>query len=374
VKDWWEYLRDQYILIELTDYCNFNCIMCAHDYLPGPHYVPRGFMEFELFKRLLFELKPRENPVAIKLFWLGESLLHPEILKILFTLNKFFKKKSGYYLDLHTNGSFLDKETISIFLKFKERFPVLTISLDAVQPQTYIKIRRGGDVNKVLKNIELFIKMREKNGYEFPSLNIQFIAMEENRDEILEFVNYFKKLITSCVKYERKRPDTVYIKMLDLHHNMMLETAVSFLKQVVNKLMPVLDNLNCPGIFKVELMNPPLLNANKPKTEKSLKQEGISICSAPFKTPCISKDGQVTICCFDSKLQLSAGNLNKNSFYEIWFSNEMNQIRRLQLTGNRDKIKSNLNVYRCSYCPGLSVPFLYEDELFYLKKVFNIYE
>jgi radical SAM protein with 4Fe4S-binding SPASM domain len=67
-------------------------------------------------------------------------------------------------------------------------------------------------------------------------------------------------------------------------------------------------------------------------------------CMAVFKTPHISKDGTVTVCCTDFRLLMALGNLNEKSLEEIWFGERAKEIRLMHINGEQDKILS------CKFC------------------------
>lgn len=98
------------VVIELTSVCNLTCDMCPR------HIVDKnkGFLEFELWKKLIDEIK-EFNPDSIVLpFWRGESLLHKE-----------FEKFSEYALErnirLHisTNGHYVKDKKAKILSKYE---------------------------------------------------------------------------------------------------------------------------------------------------------------------------------------------------------------------------------------------------------------
>ena len=123
--DWTRNLKDQYLLIELTDCCNLRCPMCSHSRAEAPHGDKIGFMDFSLYKKILTEITPKNKPMAWKLFWLGESLLHPQIDKILyFTYGKIKDLSRQEYIDLHTNGLLMTPEITEVLLDMNYNFLV----------------------------------------------------------------------------------------------------------------------------------------------------------------------------------------------------------------------------------------------------------
>jgi MoaA/NifB/PqqE/SkfB family radical SAM enzyme len=159
MKDWTKNFSEQYVLIELTDCCNLKCPMCSHVRGEPPHGGDKmGFMEFDLYKRIIKELSPKNKPVAWKLFWLGEPLPHPQLDKILyFTYDEIKDFSRKEYLDIHTNGLLLTPEITEVLLDMNYKLPRLTLSIDAATSETYNRVRCGGDYQKLLDTNLLII-------------------------------------------------------------------------------------------------------------------------------------------------------------------------------------------------------------------------
>src|SRR5947207_14798391 len=82
------------INLELTNHCNLRCPMCP----VSVNYstVDRGFLEMNLFERIVKEIAQFRPEVALNLG--GESTIHPEIVRMVHDL-----KRAGMYVFLDTN-------------------------------------------------------------------------------------------------------------------------------------------------------------------------------------------------------------------------------------------------------------------------------
>ncbi len=198
---WDKNYKGRYILIEPTDYCNCNCIMCTRELVgvENPHNTPKGFMDFEVFKAIIDGLEFGSEPLAIKLFWIGESMLHPDFKKMLKYASEKIVDKNAY-IDLHTNATLLNKEMIDFMLTLGNALPRITFSLDAQKKCTHEIIRRGGSLDHAKEQIKYFLLEREKKHLLFPRFIFQFIIMEENKDECNDFVKYWADFINENVK------------------------------------------------------------------------------------------------------------------------------------------------------------------------------
>lgn len=93
------------IHIELTNHCNKACSMCFLKNRYKKNLVPLGYMDIELFKRIVDECIAEyigEIPMEMNLFWGGESLLHPRFGEFV-----RYAKQNKIFLVLVTNGILL---------------------------------------------------------------------------------------------------------------------------------------------------------------------------------------------------------------------------------------------------------------------------
>jgi len=198
---WDENYKGRYVLIEPTDFCNCDCIMCTRALLnvENPHNTPKGFMDFDIFKKIIDGLEFGNEPLAIKLFWIGESLLHPDFKLMLEYASRKIKGKKAY-IDLHTNAILLTKALMDFMLTLQETLPRITFSIDAICAETHRKIRRGEGFEMAMKNIKYFVRAREKQHLLFPRFIFQFIIMEQNADECKKFVDYWSSFLEREVR------------------------------------------------------------------------------------------------------------------------------------------------------------------------------
>jgi len=390
---WIEYFKDQYYLIELTDFCNYNCIMCCHDRPEGPHSSRQGFMDKALFKKIMSELPKTKTASGLKLFWLGEPFLNPTFQEMLeIACQEIEKRELNFYIDLHTNAYFLSEEITEILLKWGRYIPRITLSLDAATGDTYKKIRRGGDLNIVQNNIEHFLKRREELGVDHPTLIFQFIVMDNNMDEAGDFVKHWEetvnniknkkfnllKTITSVAghklgkkiqnKLDYSPPlDVVWMKRVDVSPDK-IEHAEKIYVDTMERF-----NLKSEVRENLEIIVSPY-NLWNPQEEDKVREEKVKDipkrrpCSGLWKTPAIKWDGELTVCCFDPSMELSIGNLKNSSFDQLWHGETIEKMRKAHIKGEFDKVLTHDGYKKCSNCCGLDTPFLSDTELELYKK------
>lgn len=145
-----------YLQIEPSSICNYRCVFCfmTDSSLTNKKNGHMGQMSLDLFKKIIDMV---ENKVEfISLASRGEPLACKDISKMLeYTIGKFLNLK------INTNASLLDEEKIHAILSGGVK--TLVISADAADIQTYKRLRVNGSLDKVLKNLELFNNIKEKN-------------------------------------------------------------------------------------------------------------------------------------------------------------------------------------------------------------------
>src|SRR3989344_2827887 len=115
--------RPNEISIELNNLCNFNCIQCLRSNTRRKYKYGRG----------------------IALDGFGEPFLYKDLFEII----KYIKIKKRYcYVLLFTNGDLINKDICKKLIEHK--VSEVNISLDATTEESYKKIRRGGNLKKVL--------------------------------------------------------------------------------------------------------------------------------------------------------------------------------------------------------------------------------
>jgi radical SAM protein with 4Fe4S-binding SPASM domain len=149
----------KYLVIEPTNYCNLNCIMCPRKDMTRT----QGLMQFSLFRKIIDE--SIGNVDFIYLHFFGEPLLHPEIIDFI-----NYAGGKGMTVALSTNATVLSGK-------------------DA---QTFEKIRPGGNFENILKNINDFLKLQQSSDSTL-NVSLQLIESSLNKHEIERFRSHWKE-------------------------------------------------------------------------------------------------------------------------------------------------------------------------------------
>lgn len=180
-----------YIRIKPTNLCNHNCYYCHYKnpYLTLDEYNPNDMIPYDKMMEIINDMKNMKVK-AVTFSGGGEPLVYPYIEE---AMNKVVE--AGIDLSIITNGSMLCDEKARILSKAKW----VRISIDSIIPQNYAKIRGIGEnaLNKLLKNIEEFAKIKEESC----ELGINFVIGKENYKEISDVAITMKNIGVNHVKF-----------------------------------------------------------------------------------------------------------------------------------------------------------------------------
>jgi radical SAM protein with 4Fe4S-binding SPASM domain len=102
---------------------------------------------------------------------------------------KYAKLRGLKDVRLNTNGLLLTPEISKRLVGWVD---YILVSVDAVKADTYKKIRVGGDLSKLIVNIDKLIEIRNSTKSKLKIVT-QFIVMEENEFEVAQFKNIWVK-------------------------------------------------------------------------------------------------------------------------------------------------------------------------------------
>jgi pyruvate-formate lyase-activating enzyme len=142
--------------LEPTSICNYRCTFCfqTNTEWSSAESGDMGKMDLDLFRHAVDEAHGRVE--AVNIASRGEPLLHPYIDRMLaYVAGKFVAFK------LNTNGWFLNERRARALLECD--LMTLVISADAASEPAYSQLRVGGQLARIVKNVEAFATLRLKS-------------------------------------------------------------------------------------------------------------------------------------------------------------------------------------------------------------------
>jgi radical SAM protein with 4Fe4S-binding SPASM domain len=268
--------------VELTNICNLHCPECLSG--SGQMKRERGFMEIELFKKVMKELAP--YLYNVNLYFQGEPMLHP-----LFFL--FLRNSLNTNSVVSTNGHFLSQENSESIVR--SGLSKIIISLDGLDQESYESYRINGKVNTVLDGIKNIAGAKKRAGSDL-KFEIQFLVNRFNEDQI-PLVRKFAK----SVQAELSMKSMQVIDMAD-----------------AGKWLPLNEKFRRYSLIEGEYVS------KNPLPDR---------CPRLWFNPVITWDGKVIPCCFDKNAHHVMGDLNTDSFRDIWDGPRYRIFRKRVLTG-----------------------------------------
>lgn len=265
---------------ELNASCNLKCPMC-----PISAESPKGkgkktWFDFEFFKELI-DYSVKKGTRAIKLNYINEPLIRNDLIKFI----TYAKERGIIDIYFSTNGILLNKDISEKLIT--SGLTRIQVSLDAFTQQTYDKVRPGGDLKKIVENVNRFLELKEKYNAKIPLLRVNFVKTELNEFELDNFMNFWKDKVDMIGVQEFIKPTKV---------------------------------------------------KNQIKSKKTIKKKNFK-CSFPFKQLVINNEKQVLPCCTFWGEELALQKVEKpEDLLDAWNSPKMIDLRNKHLEGRYQEI------------------------------------
>jgi MoaA/NifB/PqqE/SkfB family radical SAM enzyme len=168
------------LLVELTSKCNLSCRMCNIH-----HAAKSGATIDDALLEMTYEFAKTASTVYP--FGLGEPLLHPHIAEI---VGKY--RSSGTSVGIITNGMLLTKDVSRELIS--KGLDHLVISIDAADAPLFAKIRKGGDLGRILENIKIMNELKIFFNTQNPYLAFNVVAQVSNFHQLPQIIELAEKL------------------------------------------------------------------------------------------------------------------------------------------------------------------------------------
>ena len=267
------------VSLELVNRCNLDCVMCY----TINHNDPKATFALPDIDKLMAECETKQLP-AMVIGMGSEALIYKEVREAL------VKVREAGVMDvfLGTNGVLLS-EDLSRFL-VEQRIARIEISLDAATPETYLKIRRKDELERIEANLEKLIEIRENLESSLPIIRLCFCVQKDNVHEQTAFLT----------KWAGRVDYIDFQEMVDFSNvSEMRETGT-------------------------------LLDASPSQAEKLAR----TYCAYPFNSLHVWSNSDVTPCCTFFGKALVIGNVKNESLSEIWNGKKIKKIRSQLVSGN----------------------------------------
>ena len=329
--------------IEPTDVCNLSCSMCAphHEGWTEIHKVPKGRMDLALYERIVRGLAAEDCRFDHLIFqWLGDPSLHPQLEEMIGLAQEHLAGRVGY-LRVDTNAIVLTPARMDRLVELYQRRPelplLLVFTLDALTPETYLRVKGQDALERVRRHVRHLIRRRARlSGPVNLNVELQFVVQSGNAHEVGGFVRYWSEFLR-CQGGGVGHSD-IMIKRLSVGAGGpgQLEADELYERSVAEQ-----------GVLAEDRGHVEIKVWERRPWESTVQEPGPrQPCPGLWATPVIRHDGHLMMCCADLGGELDLGSLDQHSFRELWEGATAIQRRMDHVEGRFEGV--------CGSCGGIN--------------------
>ena len=286
------------ISFEPTTSCNLRCPECPSGLRAFTR--PTGMLRKDFFTETIDQLA--KELTYLVFYFQGEPFLNPDFLRMV-----QYAASKKIYTATSTNAHYLKDDVAKRTVE--SGLDRLIISIDGTTQETYQQYRVGGNLTKVLEGAANVVKWKRELKSRTPFIIFQFLVVRHNEHQIEEVKNLAKQIGV----------DDVWLKTAQVYDY----------ENDPNNLIPINKKYSR---YKIN---------NEGKMQ--FKGNNANHCWRLWHDPVITWNGAVVPCCFDKDAQHQLGNLQNQSFKELWQSGVYNKFRG-------DVLASRKNIDICANC------------------------
>jgi radical SAM protein with 4Fe4S-binding SPASM domain len=309
--------RPTLVDVVITKSCNLACTFCKDYTTPGSQRLSQG--NFERAARQLLKTATQMNICSG-----GEPYLHTGLEDMLRAAKRY-----GVRTYVLSNGTMLEESRMRAILE-ERLIDQQGFSVDGIKPETVAKIRINANLDKILANVEMVVRLRKELKAGAPSIVIRYALMRSNIEELPDAVRYWGAHGASGI-------DCSYLSLANgLDPDLSLFYHQDLYAEVRQQAMEAAQAF--PG-FQLNL--PPTIAEDKKHLSKPKN------CAFPWNVAIVDCNGEI-MPCFCSWEALRIGNIYEGpeTFGEIW---NAERYKKLRATVNNDQ-GGKLYDY-CAVCP-----------------------
>lgn len=187
--------RPRHALVEIVRRCNLRCPLC-----PVGNDLARRLpdMSLDTFRRLVDAVAPSLESMTLHNY--GEPLLHPQVG----TFIRHAKMAGIKHVALTTNGNYLPP-ALAVDL-VESGLDFIRFSVDTADADAYRQYRIGGQLARVLANIQLLVQTRTDLRSDVPIIEAQAMLMRTTEGHAADFERVLSAVGVDRVRWKTFNP------------------------------------------------------------------------------------------------------------------------------------------------------------------------
>ncbi len=302
------------VTIDITTKCNLRCIMCSSWRETDNHDMP-----IELYKKIAIEVFPHTHELFFSCAY--EALMSEYFINILEFTEQFNIPETV----LISNGLLLNQENIVAVVKSK--LNTLLISIDGATKQTYERIRRGGNFELLISNIEKLNKIKAGLHSDSPKIIFTAALMKSNLKELIQLIHLARRLSIKKINF---KPMKIDVKEMEKES---LLDSKDLVARFIDRAHQVAEEEDIDIGIAPEIST--YLGGGGKDNRNEEESGGKHIqkkCIEPFPSMYILPDGKALPCTIWQEKPM--GDFREQSFKDIWEENEYSALRDGLASGN----------------------------------------
>ena len=272
--------------------CNLKCDCCpaSDDSMRG-----KSLLSFDTFRKFIDETG--DYLIYIILWGWGEPLLNPDFYRMV-----SYAKSRNILTVTSTNLNRFSREEARDMVN--SGLDAMIVALDGVKEETYARLRAGGSAGRVIENTRILLE--ERGRAKTPLVNLRMVVSKENEHEVEPLRCLARQLGVDLVSF----------KAYSTRQRGFADSRI--------------DERYAPKNLRYRWYR----YMNGFAADRTPKKYG---CRFPWTKPTLFPDGTVLACEFDFHYEHVFGNINNQSFEEIWFGPKARAFRA-DFKADRDRI------------------------------------
>lgn len=305
--------------VSLTAGCNIQCIMCTLTHLPKEEQ--RELLKRRMTRETYRQLANEAFPYAESIFFGigGEPTLHPDFAE--FTRIAF---DAG--LDVHVSSNGMSFTNDLIAQSCVDYVSHLIISMDGARKETFERIRRGADWDRILAGIQNLVGRREESPHSRLSLSINFTLMKDTIDEFPQMVDLARRLGVNKLMAEHLIATKPELQDQSLFNHR--QHSDRRMREALQRAGEIGLEMEIPDLFDMDSVpqdvTPGVIRNIRPKECR----KDIPYCHILKYSAVVTPDGMVLPCSNpNAQEKYRMGWLRDSTFSEIWFGSGFQWLR-----------------------------------------------